>query len=61
MLRVKSTNMYNIKKHINMHITKSTTGVLLKKPKEKERICILLHTKINTYYTHIFLNLVAPW
>ena len=49
MLHVKSTNMCNIKKHINKHITKSIIGVLMKKPKEKERFIAhqdkyLLHT-----------------
>ena len=40
----------------------SLHGVLLNKPKEKERIhTLLLHTKINTYYVHVLLNLVAPW
>ena len=37
MLHVKSTIIYNIKKHINMDIAKSITGVLLKKPEEKKK------------------------
>ena len=48
MLHVKSIkNMYNIKKHINVHITKSiaacmVTGILLKKPKEKVTIHVIV-------------------
>ena len=48
-------NMYNI-----MHITKSITACCVEKNLRKKNI-LLLHTKINTYYIHILLNLVTPW
>ena len=52
MYHYNTIKLCNIKKHINMHITKSITGVPLKEPKEKERIhtyiLFLLHTKRNT-------------
>ena len=58
--------MYNIKKHINMHITKSTAAwySVEKKPKGKERIhtynyIVIAHQDKHCIRTYIVL--LAPW
>ena len=55
-------NIHNIKICIIQNLL--LHGVLLKKPKEKERIHVVIAHRdkhILCTYTHILLNLVAPW
>ena len=53
MLHVKSTIVYNIKKYINMHVTKSTTGILLKDQRKKYNFIAYQNKHWTTSYIHI--------